>query len=63
LKLGERVVGLGFYTNVAALGFCFEHSLHVVKEAGHFDGRGDDLKEVGVEFGEDEDVVDDSVED
>jgi hypothetical protein len=30
LELGERIVGLGFYTNVAALGFCFEHSFHVV---------------------------------
>jgi hypothetical protein len=55
--LVERVVGLGFYTNVAALGFCFEHSFHVVEEASYFDGRGDDLEEVRVEFGEHEDVV------
>jgi hypothetical protein len=34
-----------------------------VKKAGYFDSRGDDLKEVGVEFGEDQDVVYDSVED
>ena len=60
LELGEGFVSLGFYIYVAALGFCFEHLCYTVREASYFDGRGDDLEEVGFEFREDEYVVYDS---
>ena len=55
-------MGLGFDMHIAALRFCFEHFLYIVKETGHFDGRWDDLKEVRIKLREDEYVVYDSVE-